>query len=353
MAIFLIISLLLLLPSLKAVKQGELYTDYLSKETTASINGLFTLLVFLSHVSTYIKLDGAFDKPYTSFKSYMLQMVVVPFLFYSGYGIMESIKKKGISYVKATPKNRFLKVLIHFDIAVVIFLILNLVFGKTYSVKHILLALIGYSSVGNSNWYIFAVLGLYVIVYLSFMLIRKSNILAVGFVTALTVAFVYLQMRLKLGSWYYDTIILFPVGMIFSLLKDKIDALLKKHDCIYFSALGICFLLYSVFYLKRDTGIEMYSLWGIFFMLMILLVTMKVKAGNNILEFFGSHVFSIYILQRIPMLILSKSGFAESHKYLFVCLCFMCTVTLAVLFDYAMGKLDKLLFERKKVNKVN
>ncbi len=350
MAIFLLITLLIVFIDMKASKKNEFYTDYISIKQTTSINGLFTILVFLSHVCTYINLDSAFDKPYTTFKSYLLQMVVVPFLFYSGFGIMESIKKKGTDYVKQIPKNRFLKVLLHLDIAVVLFLAVNLVFGKTFPVKHILLSLTGYSSVGNSNWYIFAVLGLYAIVFISFMLARKNNVLAVALVTLLSVGFVFAQMLLKRGSWCYDTIILFPVGMIFSLVKEPFEKILTKHEAIYYSAFGLSFLAYTLFYFKRDDGIEFYSMWGIFFMVLIVLATMKVKVGNGILDFFGSHVFSVYILQRIPMIILSKLGLAQSHKYVFVALCFVCTVVMAVLFDLFTDKLDGIIF-RKRVKK--
>ena len=347
MSIFLLITLLVAFVGMKAAKPGEFHKDYISINQTTSINGLFTLLVFWSHVCTYISLDGSFDKPYTVFKSYLLQMVVVPFLFYSGYGIMESIKKKGTAYVKDIPKNRFFKVLLHLDIAVVLFLIVNFVFGKTYPVKRILLSFIGYSAVGNSNWYIFAVLGLYAVVFIAFMIARKNNILGVILATMLSVGFVYAQILLKRDSWCYDTIILFPVGMIFSIVKEPLEKLITKHDCIYFTAFGLAFLAYTLFYFKRDDGIEFYSMWGILFMALVVLATMKVKIGNGILDFFGSHVFSVYILQRIPMIILSKLGLAASHKYVFVVLCFVCTVVMAVLFDFFTGKLDSLLFKKR------
>jgi len=347
MVIFLILSLLLSLPGLKIAPLGKLHSDYISKNQTLAINGLFTLFVFLSHVSTYIKLEGIPDTAYSAFKGYMLQAVVVPFLFYSGYGIMESIKKKGRDYVKQIPEKRFLRVLLHFDIAVVLYLLVSLAFGKTYPLKHILLSLTGYSSVGNSNWYIFAVLGLYIITFLAFMLSGKNNTVGVILTTVLSVGFVLGQILLKRDSWCYDTVILFSVGMIFSLVKPTAEKILKKHDLIYLSALATATVIYLFFYKKRSGGIEFYSMWVIMFMALVVLVTMKVKIGNRALSFFGSHVFSIYILQRIPMIILSKLGLAAESKYLFVVLCFILTVLLALLFDRLTARLDKVLIDRK------
>ncbi len=91
----------------KTAKPGEFFPDYMAKETTGAVNGLFTLLVFLSHASSYLSLDGPVDAPYLSFRNYLGQLIVVPFLFYSGYGILESIKSKGMPYVKAIPFRAF------------------------------------------------------------------------------------------------------------------------------------------------------------------------------------------------------------------------------------------------------
>lgn len=347
MVIFLLLTALLVFPGMKIAPLGQLHKDYISKAQTSAINGIFTLFVFWSHVSTYIKLDGSLDTPYTAFKSYMLQMVVVPFLFYSGYGIMESIKKRGTDYVRQIPKNRFLKVLLHFDIAVVLYLIVNLAFGKTFPLKRILLALTGYSAVGNSNWYIFAVLGLYLIVFAAFMLAGKNHLVGALLTTVFSVGFVFAQMLLKRDSWCYDTIILFSVGMIFSLVRAPIEKILSKHDLVYLSSVAVAAVIYTFFYMRRSQGIEFYSMWGILFMALIVLFTMKIKIGNKVLTFFGSHVFSIYILQRLPMLVLSKLGLAAADKYLFVAVCFVITVILAVIFDKLTDKLDGLLFKKR------
>ena len=83
--------------------------DYISKESTSAINGLFVLLVFLKHASDQLDLNGnVFDKAYFSLGQGMGQLIVTTFLFYSGYGITYSILKKGSSYIRTIPKNRFL-----------------------------------------------------------------------------------------------------------------------------------------------------------------------------------------------------------------------------------------------------
>lgn len=57
------------------------------------------------------------------------QLVVVMFLFYSGYGVGESFKRKGDGYVKSMPRHRILATLLNFDVAVIVFILLGLALG--------------------------------------------------------------------------------------------------------------------------------------------------------------------------------------------------------------------------------
>ena len=133
------------------------FTDYSSPAQTTSINGIFVLLVFLSHAAQYVKLNGVMDKPYDLLKTFLGQLVVVTFLFFSGYGMMESIRKKGKAYVKSIPGRRLFKVWYHFAIAMIFYVILNLSLGRSYGVKTTLLAFTGWSSIAEYK-YLFVVI---------------------------------------------------------------------------------------------------------------------------------------------------------------------------------------------------
>ncbi len=70
--------------------------NYICIEKTTMVNGIFVILVFLSHVAAIVDVSQPVDKIYMFVKNNMNQMVVAPFLFFSGYGIMESYKKREI-----------------------------------------------------------------------------------------------------------------------------------------------------------------------------------------------------------------------------------------------------------------
>lgn len=327
--------------------------DYLSKNQTNAIKGIFVLLIFLSHASQYITFDGPCDIAYNTFKKQLRQMVVAMFLFYSGYGMTEAIKRKGISYIKAIPRNRFLTVLINFDLVVLLYLILNSVLNRRIPpVSRILLSLFGISSLGNSNWYIFSVLLLYLLMFCSFMLtckIRNSRLwqfISLSLLSVLVIAAVYIEIRMKMSTYWYNTMFLFVVGCWYSFFKDQIETVLLKNNFIYLLILTAMLGAYFTALEYRGLhGIRTYTIWGILFTLTIVVITMKVSVNNQILIWFGKNVFSIYILQRIPMIILNHFGLTQNHRYIFVILSFFITLCISMIFnrvtDEVRGKIRK------------
>ena len=77
--------------------------------------------------------------------------------FYSGYGIFESIKKKGILYVKFLPKKATI-LFIKFQLILLIFLVNNALLGFNINIKKYCLSIIFISSIGNSNWFAFTII---------------------------------------------------------------------------------------------------------------------------------------------------------------------------------------------------
>ena len=208
--------------------------DYLSFDTTNAIKGIFISLVFIKHVIPYVTDagyelgNGMLTNLFVYLNNFVGQWIVVMFLFYSGYGVMESIKKKGVGYVNSIPRKRVLNTLINFDVAVLVFAVIALIFQEEYSVSHYILAFTGWTSIGNSNWYIFVILLCYFISFLAFR--REHNSLSRNSklcLLLLTVATVVLY--LVKPSWWYDTMLCFGVGVLFSLYKNKVEALFRKY----------------------------------------------------------------------------------------------------------------------------
>lgn len=135
--------------------------DYMSKSQCNVVKGVFILIVFFSHFQQYVSEAGG-----RVFDIYLGQLMVAMFLFYSGYGVAASFAKKGVSYVRDFPKRRILTTLLNFDIAVAAFIVLDLIIGRPIGACQALLSFVCWESVGNSNWYIFAIIYCYAVAWL-------------------------------------------------------------------------------------------------------------------------------------------------------------------------------------------
>jgi hypothetical protein len=215
-----------------------------------------------------------------------------------------------------------------------------------YSLKDYLLAYTGYTTIGNSNSYMFVTFAMYIIIIVSFLMFRKSNVLALGLTCVLTLLFGLFEYKMGLGSQYYNTVLTFPMGMVFSMIKPYVDKLLMKNDVLWFTGLFGSAMLFFYFSGHRFDRIMAHTLFGIFFCTTIVVLMMKINIRSSILDWFGEHIFSFFILQRIPMMIFMYFKLNRNYA-LFVILSFFGTVFLSILFDAAMDKLDSVLFKKR------
>lgn len=351
MSIIILVYFILCLSGIKFARSGEIFTDYMSKEKTSAINGIFTILVIFRHIGGYVSYNGAYDSWYNAVNGKVSQLIVTTFLLYSGYGVMESIKKRGPMYIKSLPVKRALKLLIHFDLAVILFIITNQIISVDYSISDTLLAFTSWTSVGNSTWYVFAILYLYIITWLAFSIFKKNYYIAAALVSLLCIPYISIIWSLKEGTWV-NTIFCYPLGIIYSLCHEYIEKLLsgKKFGTILYSlSLTSCLIVFFLAYERRLYRIWFHEIWAMAFCGLVVLLTMRVQIYNGMLSFLGKHVFSIYILQRIPMRIFTSQLINLSgQRYMFFFMSLTCTITLAIIFDFLTNYIDQILFDKNK-----
>ncbi len=339
MTVFLLLLIILVFYGVKIAPKGKFNEDYMSIEKTKPIKGIFTVLVFFSHINQYLILESLIDKPLYWFSLFLGQLVVTLFLFYSGYGIMESIKRKGFKYADDVFKKKLPSLLIRFNVVVLMYFVLqHFVFKVEFDSFVFWTSWIGYSGFGNSNWYMFVTFVLYIFVYVSFSVFKnREDETHYNAALVLTFLTILLIVTLKLAGkehWWYDTAILFPLGIWYSIFKDRIEEIVMRNEKTYRMVLLLLFISYiavAVFRLNMDA--LSFMIWGIIFTFLVVTVTMKLSIGNRVLNFCGDHVFSIYILQRLPMIVLANLGLPKSNKYAFFILSALITVILAYIFD--------------------
>lgn len=342
MLILLFLFFAVVLFGLKFTSKGT--ANYLSVENTQGVKGVFILMVFYSHFNSYISLtDSIYDTVYIKIFRFIGQAMVVMFLFYSGYGVMESIKRKGMPYILKMPKNRMLKTLVNFDFAVLLFLVLDLIIKSKISLKQVALSLIGWDSLGNSNWYIFVILLLYTLTFLVFAVIRKetksARFLAVFILTASICGLILATYRFNIRpTYWYDTALCYALGMGYSLVKESVEKAVNKNFFLW-----LLFLLLSAaaFIILKGHNVFIEIAANLCFAVAVVIFTMRITLNNKVLKWCGENLFEIYILQRIPMIIFQKVGISQWNLYIYFIVCAVTTVLLCIIFKYFTTKFWK------------
>lgn len=339
MAIYLV---LLLVVCCFGMKFSSFHRDYMSLSATTAIKGVFAIIILLSHLRQYISLGtGIPDRMFGFSMRYLEQLMVAAYFFYSGFGIAESARHKE-HYARGFFKKRFLKTLLHFDLAVLLFLILQTLLGQHFEPSRYLFCWIGWEDLGNSAWFIFAILALYLISYAALLLkdrFARPELFLACSVSVLTAGlWLFLFLEKRPDYWWYDTLAVFPAGMWYSILKDRVDGLSLP------GRIGLTALLAGGFLLWRHfIGIDQYGACAILFILALTAVTTFVKVDNKVLQWLGKHCFSIYMLQRLPMIVLGRTPLVRQNV-IFTAVTLVCALLLAWAFTAMTDRIDKKRF---------
>lgn len=339
MVLWYLLILIVSLLNVRLCKRG-FFPDYLEKEQSTAIKGVFILLVFLGHALSEIKLCGfPFDRQIDwcaqAFHLEMGQLVVAMFLFYSGYGVMKSLMSTRNTYLDSYPKKRLLTTFLNFDVAVCFFILLAWIMGEKLSSSRIILSLIGWEGVGNSHWYIFVILCCYLAFYIVFRVFGNRYLLGAVVLVAVSLAGMLVFNFIKPPRWH-NTMLVFPAGVVYALFFKELEQRIQKRYCLVIVSLLACFLfLHFVMKLHPLHGLT-FNLKSIAFSLLIVALTMKVRIRNRWLYWCGFSLFPLYIYQRLPMITIRGVMGEEwicGHPNIFIGSCFVVTVGIALLYN--------------------
>lgn len=341
MDIFYLILLLIIIFSTKFYKKD--FNDKAFNRThTLCINGIFVVLVFLRHITDYFDVFSIPSPLYNIIDPGLEQLIVTTFLFYSGYGIMESIKNKE-NYINSQLPKRIKRIYLNFLLVVLTYLIVNIFLEIKYDIKTVILSLFAFETIGNSNWYIFVIVFMYLITYICFKHLKKIKISLLTSTLSI-ILFIILLMIFKENYWY-NTAICFPLGLWFSYYKDKILKIITTNNFIYLISLIISILIFYTFYKLHYINVLYYFFWDISFLSLIILISLKFEVSSKILLFLGNYTFYIYILQRLAMIILNSFNL---NIYVYIILSFTLTIVLALIYKKVFWE---QLFSIKNTNK--
>ena len=344
------------------VKQPLLSHNYLSRERTCCINGIFIWLVFIGHLNHYPISFLEAEKSLNAEICQLSQLVVTTFFFYSGYGIMHSLISKGKDYAKALLFSRFPRLLCLFASTVLLFWLIESLMGRTYEIPRVLVSLIGLDTLENSGWFVFITLLSYLEIGVAYFCFSKYGNTIVSLMVALLMC---IQMPILETPIMNDTLLCIPAGMLLCVYRERIDSFITRIP-VHAGILGILLAITGryVYYFNAlvmlppehsTSALILYylvdNIGGIMFALGVtwIFAAFSFKQTPRFLLWSGGiALFYLYILQRIPMMLGVYWGINSSQPTLYNVACMIITILLASAFIHVPRYITQIATKRLK-----
>lgn len=332
---------------------NEFFFDYMNLKNTNQIKGIFVWIIVLYHYRAYYKINKKYI--YNNILNCIGQKMVSMFLFYSGFGIYESINNKGVYYIKTLPIKGII-LFIKSQIIIIIYLVINILLGIKVSLYKYFLSVIFKSSLGNSNWFAFSIILFYFYSFLSFIFIKNKKYLFFGIIIISLICAIHVYL---LYNFYYpkvmfavDNTLSFLFGFCYSLLKTYFEIIIMKNDIFFYGILSLSIILYYNCYIYKLRTIWIVSITNAIFSLITVLISMKVRFSNEFLTLLNSHSYSIYLLQRLVMKYVQNKHYFQKNEFIRFFFEFSMILFISITFDNSTNFIDKI-FNKKHLKKKN
>ncbi|MDO5440083.1 MAG: acyltransferase [Erysipelotrichaceae bacterium] len=332
----------------KPCQKKEYNEGYLNKQQTDIIKGFCAIGIILHHLAQKTAapwLSSQYIIHGLDFFVNIGYLFVGTFLFISGYGLYKSYKSNE-HYFDNYFSRRILPIIIAY-------LITSLVYYLYYPKS------------STYTWYVFAILVCYTFFYFGFKYIKKEfisfSIVIVGIVIYSTIC-----SFLILGGWWYNTIGLFVIGLVYAKFEKNIFSFIKK---AYIPLLIISLIItiignyYGRYYeivihnVKSESIYDLYSFLiilfrfvaAIGFSLAIILVSLKYKLKNKVLAFLSSISLEFYLIQGLFVQMFSYCYFDANVEPLYyiknVFLYMFVVIALSTASAYLLNYIDRKIRE--------
>ena len=330
LTVFPIVLFFILFFKCKILKKNEFNEDAFGINDAKALQVFAAFGILIHHLSGASTNYGDVFKGSITVMSFVGILFTSIFFFFSGFGLIRSYESKE-NYLDGFVRSKFMTVFVPFMITNLLYVLIGLSQGRITDALSFFTSVFGITLINTNAWFIVEILILYIAFYLIFKNIKTEKykipaLSLVAFLMTLT-GFLLKHDYTRInghwfrGEWWFNTTMIFVLGLIFGKNRDVIFEFLKKNYSKLLPANFALLILSAIFesYARNNMSyyVETYTYYGypeklvtyisqtilcVLFITFTMLILMKVKFGNRILKFLSVYTFEIYLIQDICML---------------------------------------------------
>ncbi len=319
--------------------KGEWKEDFLSLPVSKALLGMFAVLIVLHHIAQTLG-NLEMEKGPLVVLEQVGVIFVGMFFFFSGYGLLHSKMSKE-NYLSGFLKKRLPGILVPFYFCIIIFVAFALIMKLPMSTTEMVAYLCGWCLINTHMWYIVEIAFLYVAFFIIFRFVKNTKVgiaLMAAVITGIVVASMLSghgpecasDMWLQ-GEWWFNTTYMFLIGMLVAQHENAIVEFAKKYYAVLLlicvlAAVGLFFptaqmleegnyycefapelSVGQIFVIKGKTFLCQFGM--VFFAeCTILLLMMKVRCQNAVMDFLGKISLELYLIHNLYLMMFAYSG---------------------------------------------
>ena len=306
--------------------------EFMSAGQAKYMQGLLAVGIFLHHAAQKTCApwhDPLYTEHGLDIFLNMGYLFVAIFFFISGFGLYKSYETKE-NYLKGFVVRRILPVCLTAAVVGWIFIPVRMAMGEKLDPFRTTVYIIGLKLANPNGWYPITICLFYLMFYLCFRLFKNKNraiaaIIVFIFIYTLIGTIVPHNDWWLQGEWWYNSVHLFWIGMIFAKNEKKVTDHLKRHYVRYMIIgvimmlvlavlVAICSGMFSYYYMegvpqvyqkpeflarvvgRRWVTLLSEMLCSLNFTFVFVMINLKVKIGNPVLKFMSWISLEFYLV---------------------------------------------------------
>ena len=303
-------------------------TAFFDRISSKEIQGALAVFIIFHQTVIGLEANGEETGDMRFFFYYGI-LAVAFFFFSSGFGLIKRWMTDE-NYIKGFMRRRTFTVLVPFFICNYIYLtdalLHNITSRNAFGFGELICSFFGIFLINNEMWFAVEIMILYVVFRLVFAKVKKPLtgilIMTVVVLIMMTIGLFSGHSRTGVmsywfkGEWWYNTIFMFPIGMIYAYKEDQINRVIRKAFVSILTASGILvvlmahvhrnlisrFIYWTEYHgspnpiLDKLVGLGQETLYELVFLIFVVTLMSRVKIGNPVIKFLGKISLEIIML---------------------------------------------------------